>query len=1244
MADDRPRHALNPNTEVGLSGWAVDPAHLDRSVSLAVAVDGRAVATISATRPRNGVKKLYGGDGRHGFVSVLPLELYDGAAKPLRVERIDTGEVLFDGVAPFADLRWGGTVSGLMRAGKKGLEGWVVDRADPDAPVAVELWMDGRRLADLVADQETDALPYPEGPRRRHGFAVAWPGEALDGAEHRFELRRAGEAAAAMAVVVVRPDPATRLGWTGELTVRDGRVGGVLLAEGAGSLAAPLVLSGGETVLATLWVRSGQRIDAGLFGETRPRLDGPLVATLDGRELALRFGADGAGRVVAEWRLEPSAGVVEGWAVDLARPETPVEVALVVDGAPALTAAADADGGFRFDLATAPIRAPFSELRMWINGVEPTPERTARYSRGGPACEVTGAVWRDFRLEVDGWALDFTAPQTPVAVELLLDGQVVATALSDPAAGTPGAFGLSVLTGPVDLAERVRLRVAGGEAAPLPHIEMASGPVVETAPDAGAEDEIVGLLERIGDATARGWIANASRPEARPVAVLWLDERPLALAAGAFDVDEAETAPGARGFVFHLPPDLDEAAAARLTVRPRIGRGHVGLADGRLEGRGDDPVGDAAPGERLTVPPPTPDPVTVLVLAREGGAAVGALLDSAVQHETGGHAWVVLDAGADPATDAACERARAAGLNVRRRSVAAHQMGEAAREEAAGAATETLIVMGDDVRLTGPVLGALAGALALPGAGMAGSTTVQALGEGAALETAGRRIVAAANGGTRRPYETAGAGGAGPAWTALPSDGPVAMRRAAFVELGGLDDTVAAYEQTADLALRLNSRTGLGVVTLAERVDLASDPAPVQDRRASIFRARWDGSLRTALRGPGGVGDLTGTRPVVGLLVDEDQAAPAAPDGWRVRRLPPAAWSDLGEVDVAVALSPAFEPAGVVAARPHLRLIRLAEGDDLAARLKADDGLRIAIKTPARKGQEAHWGDFHFANSLADALTAQGHTVRVDVRDDWYGPLAATDDVVVVLRGLAVYRPQPHQTNLMWIISHPEAVPVAELADYDHVFVASEPYAAALSGLTDRPVEPLLQCTDPVRFNAGVDTTGMPADELVFVGNARGLFRPAVQWAMESGRGLALYGRGWDGLVPPDAVRTHYVPNEILAGLYRAGGVVLCDHWDDMRRLGFISNRVFDALAAGAVLATDPVEGLEAVFGAHTPPVVGSAEDVAAVARNADALRPKAKAASDWVLAHHTFAHRARRIVEVAEGALALQPVLKPRG
>ncbi|MDQ3726421.1 MAG: glycosyltransferase, partial [Actinomycetota bacterium] len=46
--------------------------------------------------------------------------------------------------------------------------------------------------------------------------------------------------------------------------------------------------------------------------------------------------------------------------------------------------------------------------------------------------------------------------------------------------------------------------------------------------------------------------------------------------------------------------------------------------------------------------------------------------------------------------------------------------------------------------------------------------------------------------------------------------------------------------------------------------------------------------------------------------------------------------------------------------------------------------------------------------------------------------------------------------------------------------------------------------------------------------------------------------------------------------------VVLCDHWDDMREHGFVSNRIYDALACGATVISDAVPGLERFEGVLT--------------------------------------------------------------
>ena len=57
------------------------------------------------------------------------------------------------------------------------------------------------------------------------------------------------------------------------------------------------------------------------------------------------------------------------------------------------------------------------------------------------------------------------------------------------------------------------------------------------------------------------------------------------------------------------------------------------------------------------------------------------------------------------------------------------------------------------------------------------------------------------------------------------------------------------------------------------------------------------------------------------------------------------------------------------------------------------------------------------------------------------------------------------------------------------------------------------------------------------------------------------------------------VANEDFGPLYCSAGVVLNDHHDDMRRDGFLSNRLFDATACAARVVSDEIDGVTEVFG-----------------------------------------------------------------
>ena len=300
--------------------------------------------------------------------------------------------------------------------------------------------------------------------------------------------------------------------------------------------------------------------------------------------------------------------------------------------------------------------------------------------------------------------------------------------------------------------------------------------------------------------------------------------------------------------------------------------------------------------------------------------------------------------------------------------------------------------------------------------------------------------------------------------------------------------------------------------------------------------------------------------------------------------------------------------------------------------VEGESRLRISIKCAAPNEEQKHvWGDYHFAKSLARALAKFGHLVRVDLRPTWNTPSGLADDVAIVLRGLGAYIPASNQINICWLISHPDLVEDRELEYYDHVFVASTAHAETLRARLSKPVSALLQCSDPDIFKLLTHSSSVPAEDLLFVGNARGERRKIVFDALAKNLPIAVYGQGWSYLVDQKVLRGENIKNEDLYVHYGAAKIVLNDHWPDMAAKGFVSNRIFDAALSGAFVISDAFDGSElfedAIVTYETPAELGELCD--RWMSDHEGRRIVSSHLRSLVLRGHTFAHRAAVVNDV---------------
>ncbi len=237
------------------------------------------------------------------------------------------------------------------------------------------------------------------------------------------------------------------------------------------------------------------------------------------------------------------------------------------------------------------------------------------------------------------------------------------------------------------------------------------------------------------------------------------------------------------------------------------------------------------------------------------------------------------------------------------------------------------------------------------------------------------------------------------------------------------------------------------------------------------------------------------------------------------------------------------------------------------------------IQISAPSGEESKkWGDTYFANELAESLRNLDQKVMVIYRDEDPFLFVQADTILLNLRGILPLPTFPNVLNMIWIISHPNQLTKYELKKYELVFAASEIWAAEKSKKWKMKIKPLLQATNPKKFNTEVSKAAS-CDRILFVGNTRGIFRKSIKTISQSSREFLIIGKGWEKFIPKKNILQEFIKNSELSSEYRKSKFVLSDHWSDMAKNGFIANRIFDAAASGARVISDYVPGSKKIFG-----------------------------------------------------------------
>lgn len=232
-------------------------------------------------------------------------------------------------------------------------------------------------------------------------------------------------------------------------------------------------------------------------------------------------------------------------------------------------------------------------------------------------------------------------------------------------------------------------------------------------------------------------------------------------------------------------------------------------------------------------------------------------------------------------------------------------------------------------------------------------------------------------------------------------------------------------------------------------------------------------------------------------------------------------------------------------------------------------------------------GDYWIASDLAQSLQNNYAETFISFPNS---PVSKLGDVFIYLRGGRVLHEnlvKNDSVSLLYLFYSlsPDKQDIPSIEDYiqqflgefknvDAVATASKTLADALR-FYDIEAYYIPQFTNISKFYPDYDEN--VKSEVLFVGNYS-TYRQAVPILLKAQIPVSIYGDAW-----PNEVLGRYVDNRVLRKYYSSARIVLNDTRADMRELGFISNRIFDATACETLVISDYMKEIEEVYGDTVP-------------------------------------------------------------